>query len=260
MSDDLVNTLQQLAEVLQTERTLGVALANIAEAATRSVPGCDAASIAISISGRPATAAMTGTIALELDLVQYDTDDGPCLTSFRTASALRLDLYEEGERFPHIAVAARRIGVRAVLSVPAIWGGETIGTLNLYSRRHPFDQSAETVAEVLAAQVAIAVSRSAEFSAARAVVEEAQRNADDHSQIAVATGLLIASQDCTREQAEGLLRGAADQDERTILQIAQRIINEQEGTRRSPPLQQDDEQVQRDDEQVQRDDERGSTG
>src|SRR3954453_12419252 len=104
-SDDLVNTLQQLADVLQTHRTLGVSLATIAEAATHSLPGCDAATIAISIGGRPATARMTGTIALELDLVQYDTDDGPCLTSFRTASALRVDLYDQGEAFPHIARA-----------------------------------------------------------------------------------------------------------------------------------------------------------
>src|SRR5215207_4903052 len=96
MFDDLVSTLQRLAEVLQAERTLGVALASIAEAATTSVPGCDAATIAIVIGGRPATAAMTGTVALELDMVQYDNDDGPCLTSFRTASALRLDLYEQG--------------------------------------------------------------------------------------------------------------------------------------------------------------------
>src|SRR4051812_25855960 len=231
MSDDLVNTLQQLADLLQTQRTLGVALANIAEAATVSVPGCDAATIALSIGGRPATAAMTGIVALELDMVQYDSDDGPCLTSFRDASTLRLDLYEQGETFPHIAIAAQRVGIRAVLSVPAIWGAETIATLNLYSRTGPFDESAETVAAVLAAQVAIAVSRSPEFVATRAVVEEAQRNTDDHSQISFATGLLIGSQDCTREQAEGLLRQAATQDEQTILQIAQRIIKQHDTTR-----------------------------
>jgi GAF domain-containing protein len=231
MSDDLVTTLQQLSDVLQTQRTLGVALANIAEAATVSVPGCDAATIALSIGGRPATAAMTGVVALELDLVQYDTDDGPCLTSMRTASTLRLDLYEQSETFPHVASAAQRVGVRAVLSVPATWAGETIATLNLYSRTGPFDESAETVAAVLAAQVAIAVSRSPEFAAARAVVEEAQRNADDHSQISFATGLLISSQACTREQAEGLLRHAAAHDEQTILQIARRIIDQHDSTR-----------------------------
>jgi GAF domain-containing protein len=231
MLEDLVSSLQRLAEVLQTQRGLGVALASIAEAATGSVPGCDAATIAISIGGRPATAAMTGTVALELDLVQYDHDDGPCLTSFRTAGALRLDLYEQGDAFPHVAVAAQRLGVRAVLSMPAHWGSETIATLNLYSRTGPFDESAETVAAVLATQVAIAVSRSPEFAAARAVVEQAQRDTDDQSQIATATGLLISSQDCTREQAEGLLRQAAADDEQTILQIAQRIIEQHDTAR-----------------------------
>jgi GAF domain-containing protein len=231
MSENLVIALHQLAEVLQRERTLGGMLASIAEAAPVSVPGCHAATIAISIGGRPATAAITAAVALELDLVQYDLHDGPCLTSFRTASALRVDLYEHGEEFPHFALAARRVGIRAVLSVPAIWGGETIATLNLYSRTGPFDQSAEMVAAVLAAQVAIAVSRSPEFAAARAVVEEAQRDADDHSQIALAAGMLIGTQDCTREQAEGLLQQAAEHDERTILQIAQRIIEQHDNSR-----------------------------
>ena len=229
--DDLVETLQRLADVLQAQRALGVALANIAEAATVSVPGCDVATIAISLAGRPATAAMTATVALELDMVQYDHDDGPCLTSFRTADALRIDLYEHGETFPHVAAAAERLGVRAVLSVPARWGGETVATLNLYSRTTPFDESATTVAKVLAAQAAIAISRSPEFAAARAVVELAQREADDQSEISTATGLLIASQECTREQAEGLLREAAVHDEQTILQIAQRIIEQHNSSR-----------------------------
>src|SRR5215204_2438506 len=121
MLDNLVHSLQELTEVLQTQHTLGGTLASIAEAATASVPGCDAATIAISIGGKPAAAAMTGTVALELDMVQYDNDDGPCLTSFRNASALRIDLYEQGEAFPHVAIAAQGVGVRAVLSVPSTW-------------------------------------------------------------------------------------------------------------------------------------------
>ena len=226
MMENLVASLESLAAVLQTERGLGVGLANIAEAATASVPGCDAASVAISISGRPATAAVSGIVALELDMVQYDSDEGPCLTSFREGSALRLDLYERGDDFPHVAIAAQRLGVRAVLSVPAVLGGETVGTLNLYSRSHAFDESAQAVASVLGAQVAIAVSRSPELVAARAVVEQAQRETDAQSQIAIATGLLISSQDCTSEQARGLLREASVHDEQTLLQIAQRIIDQ----------------------------------
>ena len=224
--DDVTSALQQLAETLQTQRTLGGALAGIAEAATTSVPGCDAATIAISIQGRPATAAMTARVALELDMVQYDTQDGPCLTTFATMTTLRLDLTEANESFPHFAPAARRRGVRGVLSVPATWGDDLVATLNLYSRTGPFDESAVDVATVLAAQVAIAVSRSPEFASARAVVEGAQRDAEDQADVDLATGLLMVSQAFTAEQAEGLLREAAAHDEQTILQIAQRIIQQ----------------------------------
>ena len=225
-SEDLVNVLQELAEVLQSQRTLGAALAGIAEAATISVPGCDAASIAISIAGRPATAAVTARVALELDMVQSDTQAGPCLTAFHSMTTVRVDLLEQGEAFPQFAHAARRRGFLGVLSVPATWGEEVVATLNLYSRSGPFDETADSVASVLAAQIAIAVSRSPEFAAARGVVEQAQRDADDDAEINIATGLLMVNESCTTEQAEGLLRQAANHDERTILEIAQRIIRQ----------------------------------
>ena len=225
-SEDLVSTLQELAEVLQKQRTLGAALASIAEAATVSVPGCDAASIAISLSGRPSTAAITARVALELDMLQYDTHDGPCLTAFRTMTTVRVDLIEEGERFPHFAVGARRKSVRGVLSVPAVWGTEVVATLNLYSRTGPFDETAASIGVVLAAQVSIAVSRSPEFVAARSVVEEAQRNVEDDADVNLATGLLMINEACTAEQAGALLRQAAFADDRTIVEIAHRIIRQ----------------------------------
>ena len=226
MSEAIVNTLQRLAEVVQNQHTLGAALASIAETATVSIPGCEAASIAISIEGRPATAAITGRVALELDMVQYDLDDGPCLTCFRTTRTLRVDLVDPGSDFPHFSVAARQRGIRAVLSVPAVWGCDVVGTMNIYSRTRPFDETAEAIASVLTTQVAIAISRSPEFAAARAVVEEAQRNADDHAEINLATGLLMVNEGCTVEQADGLLRQAAIHDEQTVLEIAQRIIEQ----------------------------------
>lgn len=224
VSQDLVTALQQLADVLQQQDTLGAALANIAEAASRSVPRCDAASIALSIEGRPITAAMTARVALELDLVQYDTHDGPCLKSLRTMSTLRLDVAEGGDGFPHFASAAQGRGILAVLSVPAMWGGDVVATLNLYSRTGVFDDTATSVATVLAAQVAIAVSRSPEFAVARGVVEQGQRELEDKSQVQLATGLLMVNEACTAEQAEGLLRSAAATDEKTMVEIAQRII------------------------------------
>ena len=230
VSGELLSTLSQLAEVLLTQRTLGGALANIAEVATTSVPFCDAASVALSVDGRPTTATATARVALELDMVQYDLHDGPCLRTFRSLEALRLDLVGLDEKLPHFAVAARQRGITSVLSSPAMWGNDIVATLNLYSRGGTFDESAEAVAAVLATQVTIAVSRSPEFAAARGVVEQAQRDADDRSDIDVATGILMANQACTSDQAAGLLRQAATDDEQTIVQIAHRIIQQHRST------------------------------
>jgi GAF domain-containing protein len=230
-AEEVTEALERLAMVIQDRRTLGAALAGIAEAAVLSVPGCDAASIALSIEGRPATAAATARVALELDLVQYDSAEGPCLTTFHTIEAVRLDIVESGETFPHFSRAARDRGILGVLSVPSTWGSEVVATLNLYSRRGPFDGTAVSVARVLAAQAAIAVSRSPEYALARATVEQAQRDLDDRADIDVASGLLMATQGCTSEQAEGLLRQAADQEAQTILQIAHRILDQHNNTR-----------------------------
>ena len=230
-TEEVTAALERLSEVLQTQRTLGAALAGIAESAVLTIPGCDAASVALSIEGRPATAAATARVALELDLVQYDTDEGPCLTCFRTTEKLRLSIVELGEAFPHFAVAAAARGVQGVLSVPSTWGGEVVATLNLYSRSAPFDESAESLAAVLAAQVAIAVSRSPEFAAARATVEQAQRDTEDRADVDLATGLLMGTQGCTAEQAAGLLRQAAGSEATSILQIAHRILEQYNSSR-----------------------------
>lgn len=224
-AEEVANALEELAQVLQSQKTLGAVLAGIAEAAVLTVPGCDAASVALSIEGRPATAAATGRIALELDLVQYDTD-GPCVTAFRNIEMLRLDIVELGEAFPHFARAAGDRGIAGVLSLPCTWGGEIVATLNLYSRSRPFDQTATSVGAVLAAQVAIAVSRSPEFAAARATVEEAQRDTDDRADLGLATGILMATQGCSAEQAEGLLQQAASHEAKTLVQIAHRIMEQ----------------------------------
>ena len=224
---ELVQSLLVLSDVLVSEQTLGMALARIVESATESIPGCDAASVALSIEGRPGTAAISARIALEVDLAQYDTDEGPCLEALRSARTVRLDIVESHEVFPHFASEAHRAGVRSFLSVPAVWRELVVGTLNVYSRSEDgFDETAETIAGVLASQIAIAISRSPEYSAARDVAEQAQRDADDHADIALATGLLMGNEDCTIEQAEGLLRQAAVDDAQTLVEIAHRIIDQ----------------------------------
>jgi GAF domain-containing protein len=218
----------ELTDLLQREQTLGTSLAQLAEVAVSSVPGCGAASIALSVEGVAATAAISARVALELDLVQYATGDGPCLRSLARAETIRVDIVEADDELPHFAAGARLRGVRSVLSVPAVLDEQPVGTLNLYSFGGPFDDEGTGAARVLATQVAIAISRSPELVLAQRVADEAQEEAEDAAEVSLATGLLMANEACTRQQAEGLLHSAADRDERSVVQIARRIIAEQQ--------------------------------
>ena len=225
---------KQLTEVLQTHDTLGRNAGQHRRGGDGVGAWCDAATIAISIGGQPATAAMTGTVALELDMVQYDNDDGPCLTSFRTASTLRLDLYEQGEAFPHIAIAAQRVGIRAVLSVPSHLGGETIATLNLYSRTGPVRRER----------------RDRRGGARRAgrhrrqpltrVRSRPQPSSKKPSATPTTTprsrwppGCSSAARSAPASKPKALLRQAAAEDEQSILQIARRIIEQHDSSARA---------------------------
>jgi GAF domain-containing protein len=234
VSDGLLRSMVELTNVMQHERSLGPSLARVAEAAVASIPRCDSASVALSVEGRPATAAMSARIALELDLVQYSTGEGPCLRTMESATSMRIDLVEHDEEFPHFASGAKRLGVNAVLSLPATIDSRAVGTLNVYSRSGPFDETAEDIGRVLATQVAIALVQSDQLAASQAVADRAQREADEAAEVSMATGMLVAAEECTVEQAEGLLRGAARQDEERLITIARRIIAEHDRLRQQP--------------------------
>ena len=199
-SESLVNILQQLAEVLQSQRTLGAALAGIAEAATVSVPGCDAASIATSISGRPSTAAITARIALELDIVQYDTRPrslphlvrndahGTGKPGRRRRCLSALHRGGTTERRSGGPVDALEMGRRNSGDVEHVQPNGPLRRVRCLHRVDPCRAGGHCRQPV---------------SRVRSVVEEAQRNSEDAADVNLATGLLMVSEACTAEQAEG---------------------------------------------------------
>lgn len=226
MSTDegFTKAMEHLRVVLRDAEALDAALSTIAETATESVPRCSAAILGLAVEGRPMTDPMAAHIALEVDLVGYDTLASPCLASLRATSELRLDIAQEEMVFPHFTRDPGPRGTDAALTVPARWGADVIGALRLYSRSGSFDESAASLAAALAAQVAVAISRSPAFVAARNVVEHGQRDLEDRADVSMATGLLMAREACTAEQASGLLRSAASADATDTSEIARRIL------------------------------------
>jgi GAF domain-containing protein len=220
----LSKALTSLAVALLNDTSLKGDLETLARVSCQLIEECSGASISMLVDGTPSTVAVTNRIALELDLVQYDAGDGPCITALG-GEVIRIGHLAADEQFPHFAHGAADRRVQSVLSTPAIDHGEVVGSLNLYSRqRDAFGEQARRVALVMAAEVAHAVVRSVTLSKARTTRDRLQEQHDEETLVARAQGVLIALHDCSTAQAADLIRAAADTNGERLAITAERIL------------------------------------
>jgi GAF domain-containing protein len=221
----LSEALTSLAVALLNDKTLKDSLERLARVACRLIPDCSGGSVSMLVEGEPSTVATTDTVSLELDIAQYDGDDGPCIRALG-GEMIRIGYIPSDERFPHFARGAADRRVLSVLSTPAIDHGTVVGSLNLYSRRsNGFDDDAEAVALVMAAEVAHALVRSAVLATARTTRDQLQEQHDEHVLVSRAQGVLMALHDCSVAQADDLTRNAAGVNGERLITTAERILS-----------------------------------
>lgn len=69
--------LARVTKLLRTQRTLPAKLETVVALAKRTIPNCHAAGITLVIDGEPTTSAVSDRLVVEVDLVQYQTGEGP---------------------------------------------------------------------------------------------------------------------------------------------------------------------------------------
>jgi len=221
----LTNKLTMLALAVLTEWSLADDLQRLSELVTRHLVRSSGASVALLIDGKPSTVAATDHVALELDLVQYNTDEGPCLAALAGRS-IRVAFLPEDERFPHFAIGAADQRIKSVLSTPIVYNDETVGTLNVYSRHaKAFDDSDHDTAQLVAAEAAIAIARSQLLTTATALREQLQADYDENVLISSAQGVVMALQECSADQAMRLLQNASNSNDEPLIVVASRILD-----------------------------------
>lgn len=220
----LRDALTRLTAEVRTERSLNADLERVARLTVDLIEPACSASIAMLIDDVVKTRVATDRIAFELDVIQYSTDEGPCLDALN-GNVVRVGWLAGDHRFPHFAVGAGEEGIVSVLSLPIIHQDETIGTLNIYSKsRDAFGPDAEAVARILAAEAAIVIVWSFLFEYAHDVRDELQSDIEERADINVAQGLLMAAENCTAEQAIQLLQNAAEASGDRLIDAALRVI------------------------------------
>lgn len=220
----LATKLTMLAIAVLNERSLAADLQRLCVLATRHLAKSSGASVALLVDGKPSTVAVTDHIALELDLVQYNKDEGPCMTALAGRS-IRVAFLPEDDRFPHFAIGAADQRIMSVLSTPIVYNDQTVGTLNVYSRHtNAFDDRDHDTAQLVAAEAANAIAKSQLLTSATTVKEQLQADYDEEVLIASARSVIMALQDCSADQATRLLQNASSSNDEPLVVIASRIL------------------------------------
>jgi GAF domain-containing protein len=221
----LADALTKLALSLLNERSLKSDLERLARVGCELIPECSGASVSMVVEGETSTVAVTDRVSLQLDLIQYDNNEGPCVAALG-GEAVRIGFIPADQRFPHFAIGAADRRVLSVLSTPAIDHGKVVGSLNVYSQvEDAFDDEARHTALIIAAEVANALVKSAVLSEASSLRDQLQEQHDSAALVSMAQGVLMATHDCSKAQAHDLITSAAEANNERIVTVAERILS-----------------------------------
>lgn len=96
----------------------------------------------------------------DLDSLQYELGEGPCVHAIRAEPVTIVNDLRHEQRWPHYVPRALDFGLRAQMGLRLFADGQTLGGLNLYSTEgESIDPEVRQVAELLAAHAALALGR-----------------------------------------------------------------------------------------------------
>ncbi len=157
----LAQSLRDAGQAMHSpEGGLEGTLEAIAHTARDAVPGFDHVGVTVVRGdGTFTTLAATGPLVREMDTLQYEVDQGPCMDAVRReALVLAEDLPAQAHTWPRYASQASAAGVRAQMGMWLHNKQHTLGGLNFYSTAadmiHP---GAPSRANLFAAHAALAL-------------------------------------------------------------------------------------------------------
>lgn len=134
MSDSLAEALAEAARTIRVEQDVDTVLDDIVRAAVASLPGIDHAGVTIAQkSGMYETRASTDALVRDLDAVQYELGEGPCVYAIESQELVVVNDLRHEQRWPKYVPRALDLGLRAQMGIQLVLDENKLGGLNLYS-------------------------------------------------------------------------------------------------------------------------------
>lgn len=208
------------ARAINRPRSMNATLKTVIEVARDSLPEIDEIGVSLAHSdGRIETQAHTGPIVLQLDELQSDLNEGPCVHAMRSEGVVRVQYArEKEERFPHFLPRAVELGLKSQLGIRLHADHHALGSMNLYSfTSQTISDETENLAELFATHAALALGRVRESDTLNAALES-------RSVIGQALGMIMERYQIEEKTAFAYLTRVSQTSETKIRDVAQALV------------------------------------
>ena len=229
---DLAVAFAEISRTLFSDPTLRGTLQRIVDFAVATVEGCDAAGISLLSGSEVATPVWSDPVALDVDTVQYETAEGPCLDAISREKVVYAEDLADDPRWPSFGPRAAALGMRSLLSC-RLSADVVLGALNLYAalpRAYGVTDRARALIFATHAGVALGAAEALE-NATVSLNVELRRVADlrgalaSREVIGQAEGILIERERITADQAFDVLRRVSQHLNIKLRDVAQHLVD-----------------------------------
>jgi len=161
-----------------------------------------------------------------LELLQLQTDQGPCPECFHTGQPISVaDLSGTTSRWPRFAAEARQIGFASVHALPMRLRTDVIGTLNLFDTQPgALDEDTIRLGQALADVATIGLLQARAVHHRETLAEQLQTALNSRIVIEQAKGVVAERRHLDMDQAFTLLRGTARASNRRLSELARAVV------------------------------------
>ncbi|HEY6932211.1 MAG TPA: GAF and ANTAR domain-containing protein [Marmoricola sp.] len=222
----MANRIADAARELQSERDAQSTLDHVVKLSIELIPHAEHAGISLlHRRQRLDTPAATSPVVADVERLQYELGEGPCLEAIFDAPIVHSDHVGNDERWPVWGPKATAdTGVRSMLCLRMFTHEQNVGALNLYATTPgAFTETDVEHGELLAAHSAVAVASAQQ-------VENLQLAVDGRSVIGQAQGILMERFNIDAEHAFQVLARVSSHSNTKLRDVAAELI----ATRKTP--------------------------
>lgn len=227
-SQFLLDTFVELADTLARDYEVGELLQLLVNRCSDLLLADTAGVLLETPSGKPALAAATSKEMLEIEDLEINLGQGPCLDAYQTGEQVLVDDLEKcHDRWPQVTPRIIAIGMRSAYAFPLRLRDDSIGALNLY-RAQPsaFAPHEARLGQALADIAAVGILQQRSVFEAERRAGQLQHALDSRVTIEQAKGTLAERRGVTLREAFEIMRDYARRNNLKMQEVCRRVINE----------------------------------